>query len=167
MPDEPSAMLSTRWIYTLISCSVRLMSSLLPRNNPGIFLYCRCSRTPLSRIIFLYIYSTKYFVVVHSWPAAMSAICIEHVVCEKDYPLDIRFILSCPILCRDLYLLIYGITAVCLSYQAVLSILLKECTNIQALSESPLEVCILTITRRVGTPCPWFHCFWVWVECEL
>ena len=81
------------------------------------------------------------------------------------HPLVIRFILSCPILCPDMYLHIHGSTAVCLF--AMLSCLScqKECTNIQALSESPLEVCILT--RRVGTPCSWFHCFWVLVEGEL
>ena len=41
----------------------------------------------------------------------------------------------------------------------------KECTNIQAFSESPPEVCIST--RRVVTLCLWFHCFCVWVEFEL
>ena len=60
---------------------------------------------------------------------------------------------------------IYGNTAVCLS--VIVSCLSgqKECTNIQGLSESPLEVCILT--RRVVTLCPWFHCFRVLVEFEL
>ena len=77
----------------------------------------------------------------------------------KDYPLVIRFILSCPILCPDIYIHIHGTTAVCLSCHAVLSSCQKECTNIQALSESPLKV--WTLSTRVGTPCPWFHCFWV------
>ena len=44
--------------------------------KPGLFLYC-CSRMPLSTITFL------YFVVIHSWPAAMSSICIERIVCER------------------------------------------------------------------------------------
>ena len=40
----------------------------------------------------------------------------------------------------------------------------QKCTNIQALSESPLEVCIST---GLVTLCPWFHCFSVLVEFEL
>ena len=56
-------------------------------------------------------------------------------------------------------------------YYSSLSVMLsclscqKESTNIQASSESPLEVCILT--RRVVALCPWFHCFWVLVKFEL
>ena len=78
---------------------------------------------------------------------------------RKDYLLAIRFILSCPILCPDMCPHIYGTTAIflsvmlsCLSHQ-------KERKNIQAFSDSPLEVCIST--RRVVTFCPWFH----WIHC--
>ena len=53
-------------------------------DKPGIFIYCRCSRTPLSRITF------PYFVVTHSWPAAMSAVCILIYRMRKDYALVIR-----------------------------------------------------------------------------
>ena len=48
-----------------------------------------------------------------------------------------------------IYLHIHGTTAVCLSCCLVCQ---KECTNIRALRESPLEVCILT--RCVGTLVP-------------
>ena len=84
---------------------------------------------------------------------------------RKDYPLVIRFILSCPILCPDICPHIYGNTSVSLSVMLSCPSRRKECTTIQALSESPLEVCILT--RRVVTLCPWLNCFWVLVEFEL
>ena len=57
-----------------------------------------------------------------------------------------------PILCPDMCPHIYGTTAVCLSVMLSCLSCQKECTNFHALSESPLEVCILT--RRVGTLCP-------------
>ena len=144
MPVEPSAMLSTRWVYTLVSCSVRLISIFLLINPGYLFIYCRCSRTPLSRIIFL------YFVVIHSWPAAMSAICIWTYRMRKDYALVIRYILSCPILCPDFYPHVYGTTAVCQFVMLSCSSCQKECTNCQALANRHwLEVCIWT--RRVVT----------------
>ena len=93
----------------------------------------------------------------------MSAICIEHV-CER-ITLSIRVILSCPILCPYMCPHIYGTTAACLPVMLSCLVCQKECTDIQALSESPLEVCILT--RRVVTLCPWLHCFRVLVEFEL
>ena len=80
----------------------------------------------------------------------MSAICIEHVVCERITLLS--FALYYPVRsCVRIYIYISTVLqqSVC---HAVLSICQKECTNIQALSESPLEVCILT--RCVGTLVP-------------
>ena len=58
----------------------------------------------------------------------------------------------CPILCPDMCPHIYGTTAICLSVMLSCLSCQKECTNTQALSESLLEVCILT--RRVHVPGP-------------
>ena len=156
MPAEPSAMLSTRWVYTLISCSVRLTSILSliitgyfsivvapARRCPGsFFIFCRNPQLASRNVRDMY------------WT------CLR-----KDYTLLIRFILFCPILCPDMHPHIYGTTAVCLSVMLFCLSCQKECTNIQALSESPLEVCIST--RRAVTLCLWFHCFRVLVEFEL
>ena len=146
MPAEAAAMLSTPWVYTLISCSVRQISMLL-LIIPGYF-----------------------FIVVapaRRCPTAGQSQCPRYVLnmSAKGYPIVIRFILSCPILCPDMCPHIHGTTAVSLSVMLSCLSCQKECTNIQALSESPLEVCILT--RRVGTLCPGFHCLWALVECEL
>ena len=67
---------STRWVYTLISCSVRLIT-ILVQIFPGYFfvVVAPARRCPGSFVL--------YFVVIPSWPAAMSAICTEHVVCER------------------------------------------------------------------------------------
>ena len=61
--------------YTLISRSVRLISILL-LINPGYF-FIAVAPAPRCPWSFFNI-----FAVIHSWPAAMSAICIEHV-CER------------------------------------------------------------------------------------
>ena len=157
MPAEPSAMLSTRWGYTLISCSVRLISILL-LIPPGYFsiVVAPARRCPGS-----------FFIFYRNPQLASRNVRNMYWTCRlrKDYPLVIRFILSCPILCPDMCQHIYGTTAVCLSVMLSCLSCRKECTNIQALSESPLEVCILT--RCVGTLCSWLHYFWVLVECEL
>ena len=102
-------------------------------NNPGIFIYC-CSRTLLSSIVFIK-NSSKYFVLIHSWPAAVRYVLNMSPV--KDYPLVIRFILSCLILCLDIYLHIHGTTAACLSCHAVLSILSKGVSKHCLLYTSP------------------------------
>ena len=157
MPAEPLAMLSTRWVHTLISCSACLISILLlitpgcfltavapARRCPGLFpIFCRNPQLASHNVRGMY------------WTCRL----------VKDYPLVICFILSCPILCPDMCPHIHGTTAICLSVMLSGPSCQKECTNIQTLSESPLEVCIST--RRVGTLCPGFHCFWVLVECEL
>ena len=65
----------------------------------------------------------------------------------KGIPFVTRFILPCPILCLEMCPHIYGTTAVCLSVMLSCLSCQKECTNIKALSEPPLEVCIST--RRV------------------
>ena len=65
-----------------------------------------------------------------------------------------RIILSCPTLCQDIHPHVCGTTEV---FQFVMLSCQKECTNYQALSESPLEVCIST--RRVATLCLSFHRF--------
>ena len=157
MPPEPSAMLSTRWVYTLISCSVRLISILLPM-IPG-YIFIAVAPTPCC--------PESFFIFCRNPQLASYNVRDMYWTCrlQKDYPLVIRFILSCPILCTDTCAYIYGTTAVCLSVVVSWLSCQKECTNIQALSESPLKVCILT--RRVGALCSWFHCFWVMVECEL
>ena len=158
MPADPSAMSSTRWVYPLISWVVRLISILLLIFPGELFIaVAPARRCPGS-----------CFLLRRNPQLASRNVRDTYWTCRlrKDYyPLAIRFILSCPILCTDMYPHIYGTTAVCLS--VILSCLScqKECANIQALIESPLEVCILT--TRVGTLCPWFHCFWVLVECEL
>ena len=140
-------MLSTRWVYTLISCSVRLICILL-LINPGSFriVVAPARRCPGSFYII--------FAVIHSWPAAMSAICIEHVVCERITLLS--FALYYPVRSLSGYISTYPRyyfvqQSVCLVMLSCLSCQ-KECTNIQASSESPLKVWILT--TRVGTPCP-------------
>ena len=145
------------YIHSFISCSVRLNSILLliipgyffivvapARRCPGsFFIFCRNPQLASRNVRDMY------------WT------CLR-----KDYPLVILLytILSDPVSGYvSTYLRYYSSLCVC---HAVLSILSKGVyKNIQALSESPLEVCILT--RRVGTLCPWFHCFWVLVECEL
>ena len=153
MPAEPSAMLSTRWVYTLIACGVRLISILL-LVKPGYFfiVVARARRCPGS-----------YFLFCRNPQLASRNVRDMYWTCRlrDDYPLVIRFTPSCPILCPH----IYGTTDVCQAVMLSCPYCQKECTNIQALSESPLEVFIFT--RRVGTLCPWFHCVWVLVECEL
>ena len=76
-PVEPSAMLSTWWVYTLSPCNVCLIGILVLFNPGYFFIVVAPARHSLSRIICL------YFFIIHGWPAAMSAIHIERIVCER------------------------------------------------------------------------------------
>ena len=144
-----------RWVYTLIACSVRLISILL-LINPGYFfiVVAPARRCPGSSFIFCR----------NPQLASRNVRDMYRTCLRKDYPS-----------CHSLYTILSdpmsGYVSTYLRYYSSLSVMLsclscqKECANIQALRESPLEACILT--RRVGTLCPWFHYFWVLVECEL
>ena len=83
---------------------------------------------------------------------------------RKDYPLVIRFVLSCPILCPDIYPHVYDATADCLSVMLSCLSCQKECTS-KRWANRHWKFCIST--RRVVTLRLWFHCFWVLVEFEL
>ena len=150
-----SAMLSIRWVYTPISCGVILISILL-LIIPGYFfiVVAPARRCPV-----------PFFIFCLNPQLASRNVREMYWTCRlrQDYPPVVRFILFCQILRPDMCAHIYGTTAVCLS--CCLVYLAKRSTQIHAFSESPLEVCILT--RRVATLCPWFHCFWFLVECEL
>ena len=72
----------------------------LARNRPGAPVFGHCP--------FLYL------AVIHRWPAAMSAICIEHVICDRITLLSFAlYYLFCPMLRPDMYAQICGNTAVC------------------------------------------------------
>ena len=75
------------YIHSFISCSVRLNSILL-LIIPGYFFIVVAPARRCPGSFFL------YFAVIHSWPAAMFAICIEHV-CERITLLS--FALYCPV----------------------------------------------------------------------
>ena len=117
MPAEPLAMLSTRWVHTLISCSACLISILL-LINPGYFsiVVAPARRCP-----------GPFFIFCRNPQLDSRNVRDMYWTClRKDYPLVIRFVLPCPILCPDMCPHIYGTTAVCLSVcHAALSILSK------------------------------------------
>ena len=48
--------------------------------------------------------------------ASHSAICPEYVVCDLGYFSVIRLLYTCPILCPDIHLPVYGTADKCLSY---------------------------------------------------
>ena len=147
-----SAMLSIRWVYTPISCSVILISIVL-LIIPGYFfiVVAPARRCPV-----------PFFIFCLNPQLASRNVRDMYWTCRlrQDYPPVVRFILFCQILRQDMCAHIYGTAAVCLSVMLSCLSCQKECTQIHALSDSPLEVCILT--RRVATLCPWFHCFEFW-----
>ena len=162
MPAEPLVMY-TRGVNTLISCSARLISILLLIIPGYFFIVVAPARRCPGSLLFL---CTRVNILSQS--TAGQPQCPRYVLnmlSAKRITL-LSFALYYSVRsCSDMCLHIHDITAVCLSVMLSCRSCQKECTNIQALSESPLEVCILT--RRVGKPCPWYHCFWVLVECEL
>ena len=70
---EPSAILFTRWVYTLISDSASVISTLL---NQGRLFWSLLPHVIIQDHLLL------FSVVIYSWRVPMSAICIEYVVCE-------------------------------------------------------------------------------------
>ena len=107
MPAEPSTMLSIRWVYTPISCSVHLISILL-LIIPGYFLIvvAPARRCPV-----------PFFILCRDPQLASRNVRDMYWTCrlQQDYPPVVRFILFCPILRPDMCAQIYGTTSVCLS----------------------------------------------------
>ena len=54
------------------------------------------------------------FVVIHSWPATISAMCAEHVCEWITLFSSLTIFLSDPNVCPEIYQLVYGIAAECL-----------------------------------------------------